>query len=113
MEHQDWRTYIVHCKNEPKTSKQGQGKEIKKKGGGVSKAVKIEKLVEEDQLKHKIIPKDIADLIRNKRCEMKLKQKDLAKQLNLNVSVINDIETGKAIYNGLLISKIKRKLNIK
>jgi putative transcription factor len=113
MQHQDWETFIVHCKNEPKTNNKKQSKEIKKKTGGISKAVKIEKLVEEDQLKHKVIPKEIADLIRNKRCEMKLKQKDLAQQLNVNVSVINDVETGKALYNGLLISKIKRKLNIR
>ena len=41
---------------------------------------------------------------------MKLKQKDLAKQLNINVSVLNEIETGKAIYNGKLLSRIKRKI---
>ena len=57
--------------------------------------------------------KELADSIRNKRCEMKLKQKDLAKQLNINVSLINEIESGKAIYNGKLVSRIKTKLNIK
>jgi len=112
MEHQNWETHIIHCKPSSKPIS-GKNQENKPKHKDVSKSVKLEQLVEKDELSHKIVPKEIADLIRNKRCEMKLKQKDLAKQLNLNVSVINEIETGKAIYNGQTISRIKRKLNLK
>ena len=109
MDHQNWETYIIHCKESNKnTSKENNGKHK-----DVSKAVKLEKMVDEDKLSHKHISKDVANLIKNKRCEMKLKQKDLAKQLNVNVSLINDIEMGKAIHNGKLIAQIKRKLNLK
>ena len=112
MEHQNWETHIIHCKPSSKTET-GKKQGNKPKHKDVSKSVKLEQLVEKDELSHKTVPKEIADLIRNKRCEMKLKQKDLAKQLNLNVCVINEIETGKAIYNGKTISRIKRKLNLK
>ena len=112
MEHQNWDTFIINCKNKSSSNKSNNDTK-KKPHKNVSKAVKLEKKVEEDNLTHKKIPKEIADAIRNARCQKKLKQKDLATQLNINVSILNDIETGKAIYNGLLISKIKRKLNIK
>ena len=115
MEHQDWETHIIHCKTSKTTNSKNPSlnNKDKKTHKDVSKSVKLEKLVEKDELTHKVIPKELSDLIRNKRCEMKLKQKDLAKQLNVNVSVINEIESGKAIYNGKLVSRIKRKLNIK
>lgn len=114
MDHQDWETHIIHCKSSKNTTSKNQSLNSKdKKHKDVSKSVKLEKLAEKDELTHKVVPKELADSIRNKRCEMKLKQKDLAKQLNINVSVLNEIETGKAIYNGKLLSRIKRKLNIK
>lgn len=113
MDHQNWETHIIHCKESNKNSNNNTSKQSNGKHKDVSKAVKLEKMVDEDKLSHKHISKDVANLIKNKRCEMKLKQKDLAKQLNVNVSVINDIETGKAIHNGKLISQIKRKLNLK
>ena len=43
---------------------------------------------------------------------MGLTQKDLAKRLSMPDKLINDIETGKAKYNGNQISKIKRFLKI-
>jgi putative transcription factor len=115
MDHQNWETHIIHCKESNKNSNNTTKNTNKNssKHKDVSKAVKLEKMVDEDKLSHKHISKDVANLIKNKRCEMKLKQKDLAKQLNVNVSVINEIETGKAIHNGKLISQIKRKLNLK
>tara|TARA_B100001094_G_C17648119_1_gene538288 strand:+ start:261 stop:590 length:330 start_codon:yes stop_codon:yes gene_type:complete len=109
MEHQNWETHIIHCKQ----SKNKEGNKKDKTHKDVSKNTKLEKLVEKDELSHKKVPKELSEMVRNKRCEMKLKQKDLANQLNVNVSLINEIETGKAIYNGPLLSKIKRKLNIK
>tara|TARA_B100000575_G_scaffold87620_1_gene69272 strand:- start:171 stop:509 length:339 start_codon:yes stop_codon:yes gene_type:complete len=112
MDHQNWETHIIHCKESNKNTNNNTNKNLSKHKD-VSKAVKLEKMVEEDKLSHKYISKDVANMIKNKRCEMKLKQKDLARQLNVNVSVINDIETGKAIHNGKLISQIKRKLNLK
>ena len=39
-------------------------------------------------------------------------QKDLAQKLNIPVKMINEIESGKAIHNPQVISKIKRILNI-
>ena len=42
-----------------------------------------------------------------------LTQKDLAKQLNMDVKVYQEIESGKAVYNGQVVGKIKRKLGVK
>ena len=108
MDHQDWDTYFV-------TSKSGDGQTNNKQRShkDVSKSVKIDKLVADEKLTHRKVPKEIAKEIQRKRLEKGIKQKDLANQLNVTVSVINEIETGKAIYNGQLISKIKRKLDIK
>jgi len=108
MDHQDWETYLVNCKPSDGHTKGKQGTHK-----DVSKSVKIEKLVADEKLTHKKVPKEIAREIQKKRLEKGIKQKDLANQLNVTVSVINEIETGKAIYNGQLLSRIKRKLDIK
>ena len=110
MEHQDWEVYIM---NAPSKSSSTKSTEKKKKHKDVPKSVKLEKQAENDELKHKTIPRDVSQAIQKARLEKKLKQKDLAKMMNVNVSLINEIETGKALYNGKQISMIKRKLGIR
>ena len=39
-------------------------------------------------------------------------QKELANKINLSIQIINEIESGKAIYNHVHINKIKRILKI-
>jgi len=110
MEHQDWEQYIVHCKS---SERDKTGKLKKNKHKDNTKDNILEKKVETGNLKHKKITKELSQEIQNARLSKGLTQKDLAKQLSIPQNIINDIECGKAIYNGQHISKIKRKLGIK
>ena len=74
--------------------------------------VRTNKSKEEDNLKHKKVPPEIRKLIQQKRGELKWTQKQLAQRCNFQVTIINDIETGKANYNPQHITKIKRILKL-
>ena len=63
--------------------------------------------------KHKIIDRELSQQIIKARCAKKLTQDALAKQLNLNVSIIKEYETGKAIVNNQILQQICRVLCIK
>lgn len=63
--------------------------------------------------KHKIIDRELSQQIIKARCAKKLTQDALAKQLNINVSIIKEYETGKAIVNNQILQKICRVLCIK
>ena len=105
LEHQDWKTVTVKKKKDEKS------KEIKKK---IDPNIKnIEKQVDEDNLKHKKISPELKQKLIQGRCSQKLTQKELAQKCNLPLQIINEIETGKAIYNQQHINKIKRILKIK
>ena len=105
LDHQDWTTIVVN-KNKDK-----EKVDLKKKVID-SKANKIEKQVEEDDLKHKKITSELRQLIIKGRVANKLTQKELSQKCNFPVHIINDIETGKAIYNHIQINKIKRILKV-
>tara|TARA_A100001015_G_scaffold103026_1_gene114365 strand:- start:668 stop:1024 length:357 start_codon:yes stop_codon:yes gene_type:complete len=109
LEHQDWKTIKVHKKKTNTEVKESNGK---KKPVDL-KAKKIEKKVEEDDLKHKKITPELKQQIIQSRCALSLTQKQLAQKCNFSLQIINDIETGKAIYNHVQINKIKRVLKIK
>jgi len=111
MEHQDWKEYIVHCKNPTNVKK--DVKSDKKKQYIPSKDQKMESKIEKgEKLNHKKIDKELSHKIQKARLSKGLTQKQLANQLSLPDKVINEIETGKAIYNGQQIGKIKRFLKI-
>ena len=104
LDHQDWKTLVVKKKKDEKP------KEIKRK---IDPNIKnVEKQVEEDNLKHKKITPELKQQIIKGRCSQKLTQKELAQKCNFPLQIINDIETGKAIYNQQQINKIKRILKI-
>lgn len=63
--------------------------------------------------KHKTIDRELSQQIIKARCARKLTQDALAKQLNINVSIIKEYETGKAIVNHQILQKICRVLCIK
>lgn len=63
--------------------------------------------------KHKTIDRELSQKIIKARCSKKLTQDALAKQLNINVSIIKEYETGKAIVNNQILQKICRVLCIK
>lgn len=107
MNHQDWKPVIVKEKNEkeikniqekPKTSNLSSGVKINVNENG-EEVIKINK-----------VTKEISNLIISARLIKKLTRKQLANNLNLKEDIIVDIETGKAIYDGNLIAKIKKYL---
>ncbi len=100
QEHQDW-TPVVIRKTSNKTTKKSEDEIYSK--------IKFET----EDVKIKYIPSDISQLIISGRNAKKLTRKQLANELNLKEDVIADIETGKAIYNGNIISRIKRYLGVK
>lgn len=56
--------------------------------------------------------KDLSIAMVQARQVKKITQADLAKQLNIQTSVINDIECGKSLYNKKTYSTIMRKLGV-
>ena len=55
----------------------------------------------------------IQKAIQQARLACKMSQKELATKLQVQISVINDYENGKAVPNNLFISKIEKALNTK
>ena len=107
MNHQDWKP-VVFRKTNTIIEKPGY------KGNNTQqKNASIEKRAENDTLQHKKITPVMRTTIQKARTLKGLTQKELATQCRFNVSIINEIESGKAIYNAQHIEKIKRVLNIK
>ena len=52
MEHQDWETYIIHCKDPKKDTKEKENETVKKKVF-FDKSKKLDQKIEEGDLKHK------------------------------------------------------------
>ena len=108
LDHQDWKQ--IKTKDNRLEEKK---KSSKKLSEGQHTDIKLMKQVEEGNLQHKKVPPEIRKQIQQKRGSLKWTQKQLAQRVNLQVSVINEIETGKANYNPQHITKIKRVLHIK
>jgi ribosome-binding protein aMBF1 (putative translation factor) len=106
MNHQDWNPVNVG-----NTTLKKVEKEIVEKKKEINP--NISKLDIDDIPKLKYVPKDICNLIIQARCAKKLTRDALAKQLNMRIDVLANIESGKAIYDGNTIAKIKKGLNIK
>ena len=116
MDHQNWETYIIHCKDNKKVDnkdKKVQQKEVKKKTGESFKNNQLEKKIEEGNLKHKKIDSELSKKIQQRRLSKGYTQKQLANRLSIPVNEINEMECGKFLYNGQKISKVKRFLSIK
>ena len=109
MDHQDWKTYIVHCKTPSTNKKDGNHttKHYEK-----SKSQKMDEMEQEGDLKHKKIEQSISKIIQQMRTQKGMTQKQLANKVALSPAIINEIESGKARYNPAHINKIKRALNI-
>ena len=116
MDHQNWEQYIIHCKdtkNATNKEKTLDNKEKKVKKSVSQKDNKLEKKIEEGNLKHKKIDKELSKKIQQARLSKGLTQKQLANNLSIPVSEINQMECGQFTYNGQKISKVKRYLSIK
>tara|TARA_Y100000287_G_C14069915_1_gene280258 strand:- start:6 stop:377 length:372 start_codon:yes stop_codon:yes gene_type:complete len=109
LDHQDWKQVTLRSKQSITQEKKQSTKKISQ---AQQKDIKLHKQVEEDNLKHTKITQELRTKIIQGRASQKWKQKDLAQKCNLPVSVINEIESGKAIYNPQQINKIKRVLKL-
>ena len=106
MQHQDWKAAILKP-----AAPQVVKNIVERKKLTDNSSVKVDENDEVVQIKR--VPKDISKLITDARIAKKLLRKDLANQLNLREDIIADIETGKAIYDGNQIARIKKHLGIK
>lgn len=112
MQHQDWETVIIN-KTKPKQNVTERKTTTVTTTASQKPAWKIEKMVDSDEGKPiNLISSDASRAIIAGRVAAKLTQKQLAQQLNISEKEIKDIESGKAVENRLLLSKIKRRLNI-
>ena len=109
LDHQDWNTVTLKTK---KTIKQENKQNTKKLSQAQQRDNKLLKKAENDELKHDKVPQELRTQIIQTRASLKWKQKDLAQKCNFPVTVISEIESGKAIYNPQHINKIKRILKL-
>lgn len=73
--------------------------------------IKLEK--NDNIVKQTKVPLKLGKIIQLKRTEMKLTQNNLAKLLNIDKNIINQLETGKSVKNTKVLSKLERLLKIK
>lgn len=115
--YQDWKTIVLKPKKEVNTvavEKTVAGKNGMKNNSSVGNAsINVQKLdAETEDFHHKKVPTNVGKDIVTARCAKKMTQQSLANSLNMNVKDIADIESGRAIYNGQQLSKIKRFLGL-
>jgi ribosome-binding protein aMBF1 (putative translation factor) len=110
MEHQDWTPVYVRANKELNKTPEQKDKEKKREENQVKFASenKIEKQIEDGNLKHKKMDVSFGKELQKKRLGKGLTQKDLAQKLNIPAKDINDIEAGKAKHNPGLMNKINR-----
>ena len=108
LEHQDWKPIIIKKTDSKTTNSNTISNTTKKLSVKQQTDIKLLKQADNDELKHKKVPPEVRKQIQQKRGALKWTQKQLAQKVNLQVSIINDIETGKATYNPQHITKIKR-----
>lgn len=108
LDHQDWKDIVVRKKHD-KTIVSN----TKKVDNATQKLLSVEKKADNDILKHDKITLELRQNIQKGRSSKGLTQKQLANNINMPLQKIQEIESGKAIYNGKDINRIKRFLKIK
>lgn len=66
-----------------------------------------------DSFKHQKINKKISELIRDGRNNKGMTRKELAKNINVPLGIINNYENGSVITDNKILGKIEKHLNIK
>jgi len=107
FDHQDWKDIVVR-KNPDKTIVSN----TKKVDNATQKLISIENKADNDELKHDKITLELRVKIQQGRSSKGLTQKQMANNINMPLQKIQEIESGKAIYNGKDINRIKRFLKI-
>ena len=109
MNHQDWKTIIVH---KPKSNSDNKTN-VTRKTPTQQKLRSIEKKAENDELKHKQVTVEMRKTIQQARTSKGFTQKELAQKCGFTQKILNEIESGKAIYNANHMNKIKKQLGVK
>ena len=115
--HQDWEP-VVFKKRTPRNvteaKKRGMAKTVKKhdNSNNLYKQDKNLKKIEEAEVAPKKIEFSVTKLIQKARFDNKISQDQLAKQLNLQSSVIKNYESGKVIPNKTLLFKMGKILKV-
>ena len=105
--HQDWNTYIVHCKNES-TNVNKENKSVKKNSTDFSKENQLNTKIDEGDFRHKKVSNDVVGDFKKWRLSQNLTQKEVAIKLSISSQIINKFESGKLNNDPKLIGKIKR-----
>ena len=66
----------------------------------------------DDVPKLKYVPKELGIQITQSRVRKNMTRKQLANALSIQESIVADFETGKALYNGPMVSKFKTYLGL-
>jgi len=109
MDHQDWEKVDIGNKNNVPTYEQRSNTIVSK-----SKMDAHSRKLNEngDEFKTKTWTSIIQKNVQQLRLSLKLDQKQFAQQLNVPVSVIQNIENKKGIYDGKLVDKINRRYKV-
>ena len=116
LPHQDWEPVILRKKKVyTKTKKTGAGNSVLKKKNKVSDYNPTgKKSGDDDEIKKlKYVGKDIGKKMQHARLQKKLTQKQVAQKLNIQQSVYQQYEIGKALRNGNLLNRIGKVLGVK
>ena len=100
MEHQDWKPVILRKKN------------TKAPPPKAPRNAKFKKMDSDDPDPPQTLNHSIKTCIQQGRVAKKMTQKQLAQELNLPVQTIAAYESGKAIHNKQILSKIGRVIGI-
>lgn len=106
-EHQDWNTITFKTK-----VKKGET-QLRSKNIHSDNPVNVKKLDDNPEtFALKKIDRELAEAIKNKRCELKMTQAMLGQRINEKPNVIQEVETMKAVYNHVIINKILKALGL-
>jgi len=106
LDHQDWKTIIITTKDKKLNDKNNSVSVKKNNNQNID--LKLEKKVEDGELKHTMFTKEFTKALIKKRTELKMTQKQMANSLNISVQILSDIERNVAKYDSKLNNKIKR-----
>lgn len=108
-EHQDWNTITFKTKKHTSNEKH----QIEVRNTKYENPVNVKKLDENSEtFALKKVDKELAEAIKNKRCQLKMTQAMLAQRINEKPNVIQEVETMKAVYNHIIINKLLKSLGL-
>lgn len=105
LAHQDWKQYLIYCKNSPKINDK---ENIKKNKYIQNPDKKWDEKIEKGELKHKKIDLKLTKDFQKWRQSKNKTQKDVALLLNIQPQIITKFESGQLKYDPQLTSKIKK-----